>query len=68
MPPGADLHEALRALNRRLDIPDGLKTLGVTEDMLETVVAGAVADHSHPTNPRPLTAADYMAILTTAMS
>lgn len=63
----SDVPEALRALNRRLDIPAGLKTLGVTPDMIEGVVAGALADHSHATNPKVLTAQDYRNILSRTM-
>jgi alcohol dehydrogenase class IV len=61
--PGADLAEAVAALNRRVGIPAGLKTLGVGEAQLPWIVERALADHSHPTNPRPLTAGDYEAIL-----
>ncbi|GLQ57208.1 iron-containing alcohol dehydrogenase [Devosia nitrariae] len=67
LPADSDVPEHLRALNRRLKMPPGLRTLGVTDDMLETVVAGALADHSHPTNPRPMSAEDYMGILKRTM-
>lgn len=62
LPPGG-LEQALEALNRRLGIPAGLKTLGLREDQFETVIRGALADHSHPTNPAPLTAGDYEHLL-----
>jgi alcohol dehydrogenase class IV len=57
------LEEALEALNRRLGIPVGLKTLGLREEQFEIVIRGALADHSHPTNPAPLTAEDYASLL-----
>lgn len=57
------LEDALAALNRRLGIPAGLKTLGLREEQIDGVVRGALADHSHPTNPRPLTAEDYRSLI-----
>jgi alcohol dehydrogenase class IV len=57
------LEEALEALNTRLGIPVGLKTLGLRADQFDTVIQGALADHSHPTNPAPLTADKYRDLL-----
>ena len=61
------LADALDTLNRRLAIPSGLAGLGVTPEMSGWVVERAMADHSTPTNPRPVTAEDYAALLAAAM-
>jgi 4-hydroxybutyrate dehydrogenase len=57
------LADAIRALNARLGLPAGLGELGVTEAVFERVIAGALADHCHLSNPRLATAADYRGML-----
>lgn len=50
--PGADVATAIEDLNHSLDLPANLKDMGVTDSVLPRMVAGAVADHSTPSNPR----------------
>jgi hypothetical protein len=70
--PGCDAEghavaEAVTALNARLGLPSGLRAMGVTEDLFERIVDGAMADHCHKTNPRLATRDDYRAMLQAAM-
>ena len=64
---GHDIPNAITALNARLGLPSGLSALGVTEDMFDRIIEGALADHCHKTNPRLATAQDYRQMLLEAM-
>lgn len=60
---GTEVAEAIRDLNARLGLPAGLAALGVTRDLFERVIDGAMADHCHKTNPRLATRDDYRQML-----
>lgn len=62
---GTTLADALDELNRKMGITSTLSELGVSRDVIGWVCDRALEDHSHPTNPRPLTKEDYAAILET---
>lgn len=61
------LADALDALNAKLGVPTKLSTLGVTRDVFKWTCERALADHSHQTNPKPLSHDDYAAILESVM-
>ena len=59
--------EAIRAMNQRLGLPSGLAALGVGDAMFERIIDGAMADHTHKTNPRLATRDDYARMLEDSM-
>ena len=64
---GAELAEAVHALNQRLNLPSGLAALGVTEGDFARIIDGAMADHCHKMNPREATRGDYRELLLQSM-
>ncbi|MBI1620105.1 iron-containing alcohol dehydrogenase [Aquamicrobium zhengzhouense] len=63
----SSLADALDELNAKLGIPNKLSSLGVTRDVFQWTCERALADHSHQTNPKPLSEQDYAAILESVM-
>ncbi len=64
---GSDVPEAIQDMNARLGLPVGLAAMGVSEDLFDRVIEGALADHCHKTNPRLATAQDYRELLLAAL-
>jgi len=65
--PADTVADAIRDLNRRLGLPSGLAELGVDKSMFERIIDGAMADHTHKTNPRLATRDDYSRMLEESM-
>jgi alcohol dehydrogenase class IV len=63
---GNTVAQAIVAMNRRLGLPSGLAAMGVTRDLFERIIDGAMADHCHKTNPRLATRDDYRRMLETS--
>jgi len=64
---GRDIPQAIRDMNARLGLPTGLAALHVERDWFEKIIAGALADHCHKTNPRTASVADYREMLEASM-
>lgn len=60
---GNDIPEAIKDMNARLGLPTGLAGMGVQRDWFGKIIAGALADHCHKTNPRIATAREYEEML-----
>ena len=59
--------QAIVDLNKRLGLPSGLAEMGVDRSMYERIIDGAMADHTHKTNPRLATRQDYERMLDDSM-
>ena len=59
--------QAVGAMNARLGLPTGLAAMGVERAWFDKVIAGALADHCHKTNPRIASPEDYRGMLEAAM-
>ena len=64
---GGDIAQAITDMNARLGLPDGLAAMGVQTAQFDKIIAGALADHCHKTNPRLATADDYVTMLERSM-
>ena len=64
---GLALADAVRGLNQRLGLPGGLAAMGVTRELFDRVIDGAMADHCHKTNPRLASREDYARMLETSL-
>lgn len=64
---GSDIPEAIKDMNARLDLPAGLAAMGVQSDWFDKIIAGAMADHCHKTNPRIANVEEYRDMLSQAM-
>jgi 4-hydroxybutyrate dehydrogenase len=59
----AEIGSAIKAMSGRLGLPAGLGELGIRRDMFPKIIEGALADHSHKTNPRVASEQDYVDLL-----
>ncbi|MFV0383254.1 iron-containing alcohol dehydrogenase [Paracoccus sp. (in: a-proteobacteria)] len=61
---GADeVIPAIRHKTRDIGLPERLSDLGVTRDLFDRIATGALADHSHRTNPKEASRQDYLDML-----
>ena len=66
LPQDADLADAVVERNARLGMPASLRAMQVPAQAIDRVVEGALADHSVPTNPRPMSGDDLRAMFLAA--
>ncbi|MEZ5997138.1 MAG: iron-containing alcohol dehydrogenase [Hyphomonas sp.] len=65
--PGADLGDAIEALNEELGIPKTLSAIGLTSGDAQGVVDYALKDLAHFGNPKAMSADDYAKVYETAL-
>jgi alcohol dehydrogenase class IV len=65
--PAQTIGDAIQAMNARLGLPSGLASMGVSALEFDDIIRGAIADHSHKTNPREASADDYRVMLKASM-
>ncbi len=64
----ASLPDFFTGLAARLDLPVGLRAMGVPEACLPGIARHATLDHSAATNPRPVSEPEFLALLHEAMA
>ena len=64
---GSDIPAAIRDMNARLGLPSGLAAMGVERAQFADVIAGALKDHCHASNPRLASAQDYEQLLASSL-
>jgi alcohol dehydrogenase class IV len=64
---GEAVARAIVDMNRRLGLPAGLAEMGVERGLHERIIDGAMADHTHKTNPRLARRDDYARMLEESM-
>ena len=64
---GEEVGPAIETMTRRLGLPTRLSEMGVGAELIPDIVKGALADHSHNTNPREASAEDYADMLRRVM-
>jgi 4-hydroxybutyrate dehydrogenase len=64
---GSDVIPALQDMVHRLGLPKGLADMGVSTDLYEKIIDGAMVDHCHKTNPRIATREEYAGMLEESM-
>lgn len=60
---GDEIGSAIKTMTKSIGLPMSLSEIGVTKDLFERITIGALADHSHKTNPRDATPDDYVTML-----
>lgn len=65
--PNADLPSAIEKLSKRLGLPVRLASMGVDDRAIELAAPLAIKDHTHGTNPRRASAADYRELMHAAL-
>ncbi len=63
----ADIGAAIEDMTRRLGLPTRLSQVGVDASLFTSIIEGALHDHSHKTNPREASNADYLSMLQQAL-
>ncbi|MEP7279727.1 MAG: iron-containing alcohol dehydrogenase [Bacteroidota bacterium] len=64
---GEAVVDHLFALNRQLQLPLTLREIGVRPEHIETLSELAFADFCHPSNPKPVTHADFKTLYAAAL-
>lgn len=64
---GSQIPEAIKAMNQRLGLPNGLGEMGVKNQQFSKIITGALADHCHKTNPLIASEQNYIEILELSM-